>query len=163
MNIHFRKATTEDIDFLVRSRLEFIQVSETDANYDAMQENIRQYFTKNLSEDRCDTLLAEADEKIIGTGIIFYYDSVPSVFNPLGKNAYITNMFVEEGYRRQGIGSAILNELIALAKARNYEIIILQPTETGKYLYKKQGFSEGNKGMILKVAEGEEEMEHKNE
>lgn len=151
LKINYRNATNEDLNFLIKSRLDFIHISDIDSNYEFVKNNVYKYFVKGLNESQCDIILAENDSVVIGTGIVFHYDSVPSLFNPWGKNAYITSMYVDEKYRRQGIGLAILDKLINIAKAKEYYIFILQPSEMGKPLYEKYGFFEGNKGMLLKL------------
>ncbi len=150
MDITYRNATIIDLDFLVESRLDFIHISSVDENYELIKRNLYLYFENSLEAKQCDIVLAESNSSVIGTGIIFYYNSVPSFFNPWGKNAYITSMFVKEEYRRRGIASTILDELIKIAQHKEYHIIILQESDMGRPLYEKFGFHEGKKGMILK-------------
>jgi GNAT superfamily N-acetyltransferase len=151
MGIMYRKATIEDIDFLVESRIDFINISYADENYELLKSNLYIYFEKGLLEKQCDIVLAEVDSLVIGTGIIFYYNLVPSLFNPWGRNAYITSMFVNENYRRQGIALTILDKLIKTALLKEYHIFLLQESEKGKPLYEKYGFHEGKNGMLLKI------------
>ena len=151
MEVIYRNAIMEDIDFLVDSRLDFINISYADESYELLKSNLYLYFEKGLLEKQCDIVLAEVDSSVIGTGIIFYYNSVPSLFNPWGKNAYITSMFVNEKYRRQGIASTILDKLIRTARVKEYRIFLLQESKMGKPLYEKYGFHEGKNGMLLKL------------
>lgn len=74
-----------DLDFLVESRLDFIYISSADENYELIKKNLYLYFEKSLEEKQCDIVLAEFNFLVIGTGNVFYYDSVPSLFNPWGK------------------------------------------------------------------------------
>ncbi len=151
MEITYRSATIEDMDFLVESRLDFIHISSINEDYELIRNNLYSYFENALNEKQCDIVLAEIKTSIIGTGIIFYYNSVPSIFNPWGKNAYITSMYVDKEYRRQGIASIILDKLVKTALLKEYHIFLLQESDMGKPLYKKYGFYEGKNGMILKV------------
>ncbi len=151
MDIQYRNATINDLDFLVESRMDFIQIYNTDTNYNFIKNNVIQYFEKGFREEQFDIILAEFNDTIIGTGIIFYYDSVPSTFNPCGKNAYITSMFVQEEYRRQKIATNILDKLIYVAKLKNYYVIFLNESEMGKPVYEKYGFKEGKRGMFFKL------------
>jgi GNAT superfamily N-acetyltransferase len=95
--------------------------------------------------------LAENENDLIGTGIMFFYDSVPSVSNLVGKNAYITSMFVNEQYRRQKIGSNVLTKLIELSKEKSCNAVMLNATEIGKKLYLKHGFINIENDMIYKI------------
>ena len=147
--MNLRTASIKDISILAIERLSFIDFSEEDSCYETIYKNCYQYFEKAMAENMCDAILVEEDGECIGTGIIFYYLSVPSAFNITGKNAYITSMYVKEEFRRCGIGSAILKELIKKASQKEYEIIMLNASDMGKPLYSKMGFVESNNGMIL--------------
>lgn len=153
MEFYYRNATVDDIDFLVKSRLDFINVACNDPDYSFIESNLQRYFKQNLHNQTCDAILAENGDAIVGTGIMFYYNSVPSRFNPLGKNAYIACMFVDEAFRCQGIGFSILDRLVQQARAKDYHIFILQESEMGRPLYQKYGFSCGKAGMILKYCQ----------
>ena len=147
--MNYRMATSADIELLVLQRLNFIGATENHRDYDLIKENCRLYFNKAMDNQTCDVILAEENGACLGTGIIFYYDSVPSAFNVTGKNAYITSIYVEPTDRRRGIGTEIVNRLVEQAGSRGYSIIMLNATETGKSIYKKLGFEEISNGMIL--------------
>jgi GNAT superfamily N-acetyltransferase len=147
--MEYRAACIKDINLLVEERLNFIGINENDVSYETLSRNCYQYFEKALQDNMCDIILAEEDGECIGTGIIFYYLSVPSAFNITGKNAYITSMYVKAEYRRRGIGSAILEELVKKATTKGYEIIMLHASEMGRPLYERIGFTESRNGMIL--------------
>ena len=147
--IVYRIATSEDIDLLVVQRLKFVDVEEDEDIYSELKKNCYTYFMRAFSEDTCDVVLAEDKGKCIGTGIVFYYDSVPSTFNVTGKNAYITSMYVEPEYRRKGIGSIILKKVLDRARERGYCTVFLNTSKMGKIMYKKTGFVESRDGMFL--------------
>lgn len=153
----YRDADITDIDFLVENRLEFtfgmrgLDVKPGDEKYERLRENCFRYFRKALTEQTCDIVLAFEDNICVGTGIVFYYDSVPSSFNLSGKNAYVTSMFVAPAYRRCGIGTAILKRLIHHTQEKGYDIVMLNASEMGKGLYRKFGFEDIHNGMIRKI------------
>lgn len=151
MEIIYRNATINDMDFLVESRLDFIHVLKSEADYQVLKNSIQNYFENGFKENQFDIILAEYENSVIGTGIIFYYNAVPSSFNPWGKNAYITSMFVNDNYRRRGIATIIIDKLIQISKSKGYHVFILQESDMGRALYEKYGFQEGRKGMILKI------------
>ena len=151
MEIHYRNATDKDLHFLVESRLAFIEMTGDEKEYNFMRNNICEYFRYAIEEKQCDIVLAEYMDTVVGTGIVFYYQSVPSRFNPWGKNAYITSMYVAKKYRRQGIAGQILSRLLNLAKEKGYHIFFLHESEVGRPLYQKFGFTKGKEGMMLKM------------
>ncbi len=147
--MHYRMATKEDIDLLVALRMDFINIHKDDERYEELKKNCYTYFSKAYANDSCDVVLAEENGCCIGTGIVFYYDSVPSTFNTTGKNSYITSMYVDQGYRRKGIGTAILERVIECAKKRGVTVIFLSASEMGRPLYEKRGFADSKNGMML--------------
>ncbi|MBQ9928384.1 MAG: GNAT family N-acetyltransferase [Lachnospiraceae bacterium] len=151
MEVTYRLATQDDIDLLVEQRLDFIQVSENSSDYEMIKASCYAYFEKALLHQTCDVVLAEESGVCIGTGIAFYYDSVPSILNPAGKNAYITSMYVKPEYRCAGIGNNILMRIIECAKEKDYNIIMLNASTMGRPMYEKVGFTEIRGGMILEV------------
>lgn len=148
--VTYRYAEINDVDLLVSLRLKFLKLVPSDSCYNELKTNIEIYFNETISRRECSVILAEDEFNIIGTGIIFYYDSVPSVSNIVGKNAYITSMYVHEQYRRQKIGSEILTRLIKIAKEKNCQAVMLNATEIGKKLYQRHGFVDIESGMIYK-------------
>lgn len=149
--INYRLAEKSDIDNLVRLRAEFIGLNKSHEAFEEVYENIKGYFEDKILTKECVTILAEDENSIIGTGIAFFYESVPSLSNISGKNAYITSMYVKEEYRRMKIGSTILGKLIEISKINHAQFIMLNATEIGRKLYNQYGFKDIENGMILKV------------
>ena len=77
----YRLATSDDIDLLVKMRLEFINVHGDNEKCEELRKNCYRYFyDKAFNENSCDAVFVEEDGNCIGTGIVFYYDSVPIQF-----------------------------------------------------------------------------------
>ena len=146
--IQYRYATPADLDFLVEERLRFIKVGQDHESYAAIRDNCRAFFEDGLNEQTCDAVIAEEEGRCIGTTIAFYYLSVPSSRNHTGKNAYITSVFVEPEYRRQGIASEMLRRIVARAQAYGCVNIMLTATDMGKPLYEKLGFIQTPNAML---------------
>ncbi len=149
--INYRLAEKSDVDGLVSLRAEFIGLNKSHEAFEEVYENIKGYFEDKILTKECVTILAEDKNSIIGTGIAFFYESVPSLSNISGKNAYITSMYVKEEYRRMKIGSTILEKLIEISKTNHAQFIMLNATEIGRKLYNQYGFKDIENGMILKV------------
>lgn len=147
--LKYRFADSNDIDLLVQLRLDFLEMDKENKQYEVIKENCYSYFHNALSEGLSDVILAEDEEMVVGTAIIFYYQSVPSAFNMTGRNAYVTSMYVKEEYRRKGIATTMLKKLIDVSNQKGYPIIMLNASEMGKTLYNKLGFTEIRNGMIL--------------
>lgn len=91
------------------------------AFYDEMENKLAIYFT------------AKEDEKVIGYAGMWH----------VADEGDITNIAVDSDYRRCGVGSALLHELIHYAKENDYVLLTLEVRKSNaaaKALYEKFGF-----------------------
>ena len=93
----------------------------------------------HIPTKQCTFLLTYDQDKIVGTGAIYYYRSIPSNRCPTGRIGHITNMWVDPYYQRQQIAKKLLDQLIADAKGKCDEIQ-LSSSADGIKLYEKYGF-----------------------
>ncbi|MFQ5419786.1 MAG: GNAT family N-acetyltransferase [Anaerolineae bacterium] len=125
-NVHFQLAKTADCRTLFDlgfSRQTFPQFRETCDRLLAWQAN-----------DRCCWLVARHANAIIGSGQLILY--------PHGSE--LANMFVAPPFRSQGIGTAMVTILTAVARkwgVRNLEISVAASNTRAATLYRRLGFS----------------------
>jgi GNAT superfamily N-acetyltransferase len=82
-----------------------------------------------------DCLVAEMDEKIIGIALYYWGYSTWK-----GKMLYLDDLVVKQEYRRRGIGSALFDRTVALAKDENAGQVrwqVLDWNEPAINLYRK--------------------------
>ena len=141
MDYQIRQIRTEEIPQLKDFLYEAIFIPEGVAappreivNDESLQVYIRDF--GNLPDDRC--LVAVAGDKVVGaiwSRIMNDYghiaDDVPSIAISLYKE-----------YRNQGIGSQLLNQMLALLKADGYKSVSLsvQKANYAMKMYQKAGF-----------------------
>lgn len=147
--MNYRPAGKNDLDLLVQYRLNFIEMHPAHMAYHFMEKSCLHYFMESMENKTFEAIIAEEAQHPIGIGMIFYYRSVPSCLNPTGWNGYITNLFVEEQHRGQGIGRELVKRLVQKAEKRNCYIIMLHASEMGRPLYLKMGFHDITNGMVL--------------
>ena len=58
-----------------------------------------------------------------------------------GRQAIIQNVFTEPEWRRQGLGTLLMKEIIAWSKQTGIESLVLHASEEGRPLYEKLGFT----------------------
>lgn len=151
-NIEFRKATTEDIDLLVRTRIEVLRAANGLTGSEDMSEVEKQsheYYEKALADETHTALLVFDRDQFIGAGGISYYRVMPTYHNPTGRKGYIMNMYTRPEYRRKGIAFHTLGLLVQDARKKGIISVSLEATAAGRLLYEKYGFSDMKDEMEL--------------
>lgn len=155
--MNFRKANLNDIDELVRLRIEFMKENLVNANEllefdnEAIKSKLVEYFKQNILDGEFVAWLAMYNDEIIGTSGLCFYELPPTLKNVSGKVAYIMNMYTVKKYRSQGVATELFYRIVDEAKMLGYKKIVLHATELGKPLYKKYGFKETNGEMSLSI------------
>ena len=91
-NIKFRTATPEDIDLLVRTRIEVLRAANGLTGTTDMREVEKQsyeYYEKSLADETHTAYLVFDHGQFIGTGGISYYRVMPTYHNPTGKKGIL--------------------------------------------------------------------------
>lgn len=90
--------------------------------------------------DRRTTWLASVDELPVGMASMLEYRRMPHPGRAGSRWGYVSNMFVLEDFRGRGIGSALLQELVDVARARHYARLVLSPSDQATAFYRRAGF-----------------------
>lgn len=142
-------ASAEDIDDLVRSRLDTLRdVNKLGTDYRFSNEFVdacRQYFLEGSHT----TVLARDGDRVVGCASLCYVRLMPTASHPTGKRAHLMNVHTDEAYRRRGIASRMLTMLIDEAWRCGATQITLDATEDGRPLYQRHGFRDSAEGMVL--------------
>ena len=95
-----------------------------------------------MQEGRFFALQAELDGKVVSYGGMIL-KKIPGDFNsPTYQECDILNMYTLPGYRRKGISSKILEQLLLEAKSMGISKVALHCSKDGEPLYRKYGFSD---------------------
>jgi GNAT superfamily N-acetyltransferase len=91
---------------------------------------------------------ADKPDLIVAGGGIQLQPILPRPLSPSkigeGRQGTIVNVFTEPEWRRRGIGSLLMKEIIAWSRGEGLERILLHASEEGRPVYKKLGFVESN-------------------
>ena len=144
-----KKICADDIEALMAVRLEMLRVVNDlpeGAEFEkALVDCSREYF---LNGDQT-TVFAMDGDKIAGCATLSYINIMPTYSHPTGKRAHLMNVYTRKEFRRQGVGSLMVNFLIDEAKSRGVTEISLDATDMGAPLYKSLGFNENDSGMTI--------------
>lgn len=152
MELNYKKATIDDLEMLVETRISVLRAANKLSDQVDMAEVKKQsyeYYQKALSDNTHIAYLVFDGEIWIGAGGVSFFRVMPTYHNPTGKKAYIMNMYTKPEYRRKGIAYKTLDLLVAESKRNGISEILLEATDMGKPLYEKYGFVKMNDEMNL--------------
>lgn len=141
-DLTIRRADAADIETLTRLRVDFLNELKPipeDARTD-LQESIERFFSAHLGGGRFDAWVAEADGEIVATGMVGYLLHPPRVGNLTGEDALLYGMYTIPKWRRRGVASAILNEILRCVKETGVRSMLLYAMPDGRHLYESMGF-----------------------
>ena len=95
------------------------------------------------------TLLAMDGDIPIACATLCYKRCIPTLGHPTGRRAHIMNVYVAEGYRRQGIGKRLMLALHEEARSRGVTEITLDATDEGRKLYENLGYQGSDECMVF--------------
>lgn len=146
--INFRYATISDLDFLVELRIRDLKMfSNQNINQDTIN-NIKKFYQNGIKSQTCFTLLGFDNDNFVASETLYLYNIMPSNENPLGGVGQLTNIWVKEEYRHQGIATKVVKELIALKKDE-CGMVCLNSSHEAKSLYQKIGFKTKENYMVM--------------
>ena len=147
--IEYRIASEKDIDLMMSSRLEMLRVvNGLDADYQFSEDFIhdsRVFFQKGNQT----TVLAIAEENVIGCATICYIWLMPTFSHPTGKRAHLMNVYTSEPYRKQGVAKKMVSMLMEDAWNHGATEISLDSTPSGHPFYESLGFVDSKECMVF--------------
>ena len=139
----YKRATMGDIDELVRTRIIVLRAANKlsdDVDMSVVEKESYAYYKRALKSGEHIAYLVYNDGVFIGAGGVSFYQVMPTYHNPVGKKAYIMNMYTASEYRRQGIALHTLDLLVKDVKEKGVSQIALEATDMGQPLYERYGF-----------------------
>ncbi len=138
-----RMATLEDIDTLVKLRIELLKEVKNKFgiyDWDNYSRTLKIFYNNTIPNDKVVAFLAEKDDFVIAISVIYFYNLVPLLNDLDGKLAFLTDMYTIPKYRNKGIGKALLNAIMDYAKTSGYPKVVLNSTDCCNKLYEQYGF-----------------------
>ena len=151
--IKTRVATESDALTLARLRYEFRSlVHQVREDEMAFVERCTEWMRERLrSESLWKCWIAELDDTAIGDVWVQLVEKIPNPIEEPEYYIYLTNFYVREQHRSNGVGSMLLSEILKWGASRNVKTIILWPTERSKPFYMRHGFAAAEDVMLLNI------------
>ena len=143
MELDYHKATLEDLDLLVRTRIQVLLAANQlpeDTDMTAVETASRDYYRAALADGSHAAWLVFDGDTWIGAGGVSFYRVMPTYHNPSGWKAYLMNIYTHPDYRRRGIARHMVDLLVGEARERGVTAISLEATAMGMPLYESYGF-----------------------
>lgn len=143
---HIRKATPKDLSVIVGYRVVMFQTFIKESyDWKAVREFEIKYFQEKMRKNQFAAWVAEiAEGAIIATAAVSFYETAPKPWNLESQYAFVSSMFTEPEYRRQGIGGRLLKEALAFSRSKGITHATLHASQSGKSLYESFGFKDTN-------------------
>jgi GNAT superfamily N-acetyltransferase len=141
MNI--RKATVNDIDLLIKLRLDYIRADSGDitaSQEEAIRMQLNNYMPKHLAAGDLIAILAEQEGIIASSAFLVIVEKPANLSFITGKTGTLLNVFTYPEYRRRGLASQVVLALIDEAKKSDVLLLELLATNDGKPMYDKLKF-----------------------
>ena len=146
MKPKFRLAKKEDINSLCTMMRSFYQIDNYPFDHVVQEKNLNQFLAGN---ELGRIWLIETDTQIIGYIVLTFGYS----FEYGGRDAFIDEFFITDGYRHKGIGDATLR--FVSDEALGLQIMALhleveKHNKAGNSLYHKHKFKEGDRKLMTR-------------
>lgn len=155
--LELREATLEDVAVITRHRRHmFLDAGHTEARLlDVMSERFEPWLRVRLSQGRYLGWLAVDEDRVAGGLGLLLLDWPPHPLDPWqAQRAYLLNMYVEPEYRRQGLGSRLIDAALMEVRRRKIRVTSLHATEAGRPLYASKGFKATNEMFYIEPDSG---------
>ncbi len=141
--ITIRPATPEDIEQLIKLRLDFLEEdnpSLSNEDKSAISSQLKDYLKRQIPSKKFIAYLAIQEETIVSTAFMEIHEMPANIYSVNGLTGTILNVFTYPQYRNMGYATKILAELIKEVQNIGVTALSLNATEAGKSLYEKLGF-----------------------
>ena len=146
-----RLATPADAEQL--ARLRWVMAAEEEAALTQDEETFTADFLAFVSTAQSHgwtVFVAEVDGRLVSN--IWVYE-VPKVPRPDRYHhrafGYMGSVYTLRDFRNQGIGAALLDEVVKWGRHRDLQLLIVWPSEEAPPFYRRAGFQEGTEEMEL--------------
>lgn len=151
MEILIKRASQEDVEKVIANRKAFItDVMNREASEEFMEATTK-YFHNNINSESVLCYIATHEEQIVASVVTTIAQVIPKTYNLSGKIGYVYNVYTLPNYRRQGLATKLLQEVITEAKNLGIGELYLNATEVGRPVYEKLDFKMLENEMRLMI------------
>lgn len=141
-----RRAQLEDLPVLVRHRVEMFRAigHHTPDHLRSHAAPYARWLRPRLRSGGIVAFLATVDGRPVGSGAIWFMPQQPRPGLSRAVTPYILSMYTDPDHQRQGIASAIVKELVRVARKSGAQRVTLHAADQGRPVYERLGFEPAN-------------------
>ena len=137
-----RRATSGDIDDLVRLRRVMFDAMDVDHSDPGWAESCARVLRKCLADGSMAAYVVEEEGRVVAGGVAMVAQRLPGPRNPSGRHGYVQSMATDPEARGRGHARAVFAALMAWFEEQGVTSVDLHATPYGAPLYRSFGFSE---------------------
>jgi GNAT superfamily N-acetyltransferase len=155
-SFYVRPARAEDAGAFTSLRIDLFRETggvRSDEQADALARATLESFAEGVGDGTCLAWLAFApageEAGPIGSVALHVFRRLPSPQNPGRSEGYLAHLFIQRDWRRQGVGTALVEAALAEARRLRLGRVRLHATAEGRALYERLGFELRTNDMEL--------------
>jgi GNAT superfamily N-acetyltransferase len=150
-DVHIRLATARDAAELARLRWDFSpdEVAASGQSFAEFARDFEQFLHDALHSGDWSIWVAEQEGRLIANIYVHLVQKVPRPGRFGQRYGYVTNVYTEPDVRNAGIGSALLQRVIAWAREQRLELLLVWPSDESVRFYLRAGFIPSPTAMEL--------------
>ena len=138
------KAGIEDIQELVQLRIDFLEMMEKGSMSEKDKSSVRRqtedYFKKHIPLNDVIVFIVKENQEIASAAFLLIHEQPANLSFITGVKGTLINVITYPPYRRQGLATMVIKQIIQEAAGLGVSSIDLMATEAGFEVYKKLGF-----------------------
>jgi GNAT superfamily N-acetyltransferase len=140
--VRVRRASAGDMDTLVEHRIGMWRDigGRTERVLRAHEPVYRSWAGPRLRSGELSAVIAEVDGRPAGSGALWWMPAQPRPGLPAVTNPYILSVYTRPEYRGLGVATAVVHELVRLARRGRAARVTLHASSMGRGVYERLGF-----------------------
>ena len=146
-----REITPEDIEIITRMRLQMLDEVTEDPLPEELENQIRRFVWRHMTDKTCLGVVAEQDGKVIADAVIYLFETMPDEVNVKGLTAMLYSVYTLPEFRGHGIMARVLPEVIRLAREAGAIELKMTAEKKAIPLYERMGFHVNDDAMKMRL------------
>ena len=154
--MHFRIATEDDLPALAQMRWDFHNEDQPTPPLVSQEHFVSTCLTflrNGLANQTWTYWVAAEEATIVAHIFVHLFHPVPRPDRAVVNYGYMTNVYTKPAYRNRGVGTTLMQHVIAWARRHDMAFLMVSPSELSIPFYRRAGFADQTEWMQLDLQE----------